>query len=238
MKRDIFWSAAVYLTAATLPYRIFSYYPVRDRLRVPVWLAAALIGVSEVLEAALFGFSVAGGGTGREVEFIFVPMCLLIYLFCVRADVSRLLFLYLFIMDYLMIGKGSALFVEARLFFSPDMSFSTPRSIFIHLLVFAVTVPFMYLFFKRTKERVFRTEAPQLWRTIWLVPALTTFVALHERSAPGDRSVLPVPSGAGGRAGVYLYRILCPPAIAGHHTRQGGGRGKGQTAGTTALPST
>lgn len=178
MKRDIFWSAAVYLTAATLPYRIFSYYPVRDRLRVPVWLAAALIGVSEVLEAALFGFSVAGGGTGREVEFIFVPMCLLIYLFCVRADVSRLLFLYLFIMDYLMIGKGSALFVEARLFFSPDMSFSTPRSIFIHLLVFAVTVPFMYLFFKRTKERVFRTEAPQLWRTIWLVPALTTFVAL------------------------------------------------------------
>lgn len=178
MNWDIFWPAAVYLTAATLPYRILSYYPVRDRLRVPVWLAATLIGVSELLEASLFGLSVAGGGTGRELEFIFVPMCLLIYFFCVRADLFRLLFLYLFIMDYLMIGKGFALFVEARLFFSPDMGFSTPRSIFIHLLVFAVTVPFMYLFFKRTKERVFRTEAPRLWKTIWLVPALTTFVAL------------------------------------------------------------
>lgn len=174
---SVFWTAALNLVVESLPYRILSYYPVRDRLRVPVWLTAALIGVSELLAAALYGRCMAAGSTSRVVEYLILPVCMVIYFFCVRADVFRLLFLYLFVLDYLLIARGLALFVEARLFFSPDMDFLSLRSALIHLLMFVVTVPFVYLFFKRTKERVFRTEAPRLWRIIWLVPALTTFTA-------------------------------------------------------------
>ncbi|WP_373264398.1 ATP-binding protein [Hungatella hathewayi] len=175
---SIFWTAALNLIVRTLPYRVLSYYPVRDRLRVPGWQAAALICISELLEAVLYGWSMAAGRTDRAVEFLFAPVCMLIYFFCVRADVFRLLFLYLFIADYILITTGLSLFVEARLFYSPDMAFYTLRSSLIQFLVSAVTIPFTYYFFKRTKERVFRTEAPRLWKTIWLVPALTTFVVL------------------------------------------------------------
>ena len=175
---SIFWSSALYLVLGTLPYRVLSYYPVRDRLRVPSWLVIILIGSSELLEAVFFGRSMAAGGTGRTVEFFFAPVCLLIYFFCVRADVFRLLFLYLFIMDYILIGKGLALFLEARLFFAPDMAFTSLRSGILQLAIFAVTSPCMYLFFRHTKERVFRTDAPRVWKTIWLVPALTTAVIL------------------------------------------------------------
>ena len=175
---NLFFSYALCLIMETLPYRVLSYYPVRDRLRVPVWLVVLLLGTSELLEAVLYGYCAATGGPTRVVEFFFAPICLLIYFLCVRADVFRLLFLYLFITDYVLIGKGLTLFLEARFFYSPDMSFSTMRSAAIHLVVFAVTAPFMYLFFKHTKEQVFRTEAPKLWKTIWLVPALTTLMAL------------------------------------------------------------
>lgn len=175
---SLFWSSALCLIATTLPYRVLSYYPVRDRLRVPAWVVVVLIGTSELLGALLYGWSIVSGSTDRTIEFIFAPVCLLIYIFCVRADVFRLLFLYMFLNDYLLIGKGLALFLEARLFFAPDMTFSSLRSGAIQLAVFAVTVPFMYFFFRRTKEQVFRTEAPRLWKTIWLVPALTTFVTL------------------------------------------------------------
>lgn len=174
---SVFWTAALNLVVETLPYRILSYYPVRDRLRVPAWLAAVLIGISELLAAALYGWSVAAGSTNRVVEYLILPVCMVIYFFCVRADVFRLLCLYLFVLDYLLITRGMALFVEARLFFAPDMDFFTLRSALIHFLMFVVTVPFVYLFFKRTEERVFRTEAPRLWKTVWLVPALTTFTA-------------------------------------------------------------
>ncbi len=40
--------------------------------------------------------------------------------------------------------------------------------------VFVITVPFMLLFLRKTKDRVFQTDAPMLWRTIWLLPASTT----------------------------------------------------------------
>ncbi len=174
---SIFWTAALNLIIESLPYRILSYYPVRDRLRVPGWLVTLLIITSELLAAALYGWSVMAGSTNRTVEILILPVCMVIYFLCVRADIFRLLFLYIFVLDYLLIARGLALFLEARLFFSPDMDFFTLRSALIHLLVVVVTTPFMYLFFKRTKEQVFRTNAPRLWKSIWLVPALTTFVA-------------------------------------------------------------
>ena len=186
---NLFLSSALCLILETLPYRVLSYYPVRDRLRVPVWAVALFLGASELLEAVLYGYFTATGGSARAVEFFFAPVCLLIYLVCVRADVFRLLFLYLFITDYVLIGKGLTLFIEARFFYAPDMTFSTLRNAAIHLGVFAVTAPFMYLFFKRTKERVFRTEAAGLWKTIWLVPALTTIVVMlftYSLSSPKD----------------------------------------------------
>lgn len=175
---SVFWTAALNLVVETLPYRLLSYYPVRDRLRAPAWLVTLLIVSSELLAAALYGWSVMAGSTDRIVEILFLPVFMVIYFSCVRADVFRLLFLYFFILDYLLIARGLALFLEARLFFAPDMDFFTLRSALIHLSVIVVTTPFMCLFFKWTKEQVFRTEAPRLWKTIWLVPALTTFVAM------------------------------------------------------------
>lgn len=175
---NVFWTAAANGLILTLPYRILCYYPFRDRLRFPVWVTALLIGVSETAEVLLYAYAISMDGSGRIAEFSMGIICMVIYFSCIRADKFKLLFLYLFVMDYVMIVRGLAVFVEARLFYKLEMNFASPVSILLHLAVFSVTVPFMLLFLNRTKERIFSTEAPVFWHTIWMIPALTSLIVL------------------------------------------------------------
>lgn len=170
----LFWSAFGYETLNVLAYRAFAYYPFRRQLRFPVWVVALLIGGTQAVQSAIYGYQAANGLSTRMSEMVLALVCMVIYFSCIRADVWKLLFLYIFVVDYVTIVRGAAYFAEARLFYTPDMTFDTLRSALISFAIFAVTVPFMLLFLRKTKDRVFRTDAPMLWRTIWLLPAATT----------------------------------------------------------------
>ncbi len=177
MSWGIFWAAFWYEMINMLAYRIFAYYPFRRQLRLPVWAVAALIGGTQAVQSAIYGYQMANGLPTRTSELVMPAVCLLIYLACIRADVWKLLFLYIFVIDYGVIVRGAAYFAEARLFYSPGMTFDTMRSALMSFAVFVITVPFMLLFLRKTKDRVFQTDAPMLWRTIWLLPASTTGIA-------------------------------------------------------------
>lgn len=175
---SLFFMAAFSLLARTLPYRALAYYPFRDRLRLPVWAVAVLISVTELAHMILYGYIVVQGGTGWGSELFFALVCMAVYFSCIRAEKGKLLFLYVFVMDYNMIIQGITVFAESRFFYAPDMTFHSWRSMAIHLAMLAVTAPAMLLFLRRTKERVFHTDAPVFWRVVWLVPAFTTLIVL------------------------------------------------------------
>lgn len=175
---NICWSAAIGLLTWTLPYRILAYYPFRNQLRFPIWIVGLLIASSQIVEMLLYGHAISIGGSGRIVEFSFAVVCMVIYFSCIRADKFKVLFLYLFIIDYIMITRGLTAFITARLSFPVHMDVHSVASILIHLALFTLTAPLMLLFFKRTKKRIFQTEAPAFWRTIWLIPAFTSLIVL------------------------------------------------------------
>ncbi|MCC8137160.1 MAG: GHKL domain-containing protein [Clostridiales bacterium] len=169
----------VYETISTLPYRLMGYYPFRKRLLYPMWTIALLIGSTQLLHSALYAWlTVHDIGGARYLEFFFAAVCFLIYTTSVDADFWKTLFFYIFLFDYIILVRGISFFAEARLFYSPELDFGSPRSLFLNLLVLAVTAPFMLLFLKSTAERVFHTDAPSLWRVIWLLPAFTTLIVL------------------------------------------------------------
>lgn len=174
----IFWTAFFCGTLNFLPYRVLAYYPFRQQLRFPVWGVVTLIGGTQLMQSAVYGYQVANGLSVRGTEFVFAVVCFAVYFICIRADRWKLLFLYIFFFDYGVITRGVAYFVESRLFYSPALSFDTPRSALLTFAVFAVTVPLMLWFLRRTKNRVFQTDAPMLWRTIWLLPAFTTAIVM------------------------------------------------------------
>ena len=174
----VFWSAFFCMIAETLPFRLLAYYPFRHRLRLPVPAVAALVGGSQLVLAALYGFAALNGWSSAVPTLVFAAACLCTFLSCIRADMWKALFLCIFVTDYVIVVRGLAYFIEASLFYRPDMVLSGPRTSLIIVILFAVSSPLILWFFHRTRDRVLQTDAPAMWRTIWIMPAFTTLIVL------------------------------------------------------------
>lgn len=173
-----FWSAAANLFVRAVPAHLMAYYPFRDRLRFSLQNILLFVCFIQIGQAFLYAYIIQTGGSGKAAEFGLAAIYMSIYFFCVKDDRCKLLFLYLFIMDYVMILRGFSTFLEARLFYCPDMDFSSWKNTLISLAALVISAPFMLRFFACTRERVFRTDAPAFWRTAWLVPAFTTAIVI------------------------------------------------------------
>ncbi|MCD8074297.1 MAG: GHKL domain-containing protein [Lachnospiraceae bacterium] len=178
MKLSAFLTAFLFETVTTLPYRILGYYPFRKQLRFSALSVGILIGISQLLQSAIYAWMSGTALPQRASEISFSIVCFLIYMISIDADHWKTLFLYVFLFDFTVAVRGSAYFIEARLFYSPALVFDTPRSILINLLLLAVTIPMMVSFLARTKDLIFHTDAPALWHVIWMLPAFTTVIVM------------------------------------------------------------
>lgn len=173
-------SSASYM-AELIPFHLLAYYPFREQLRFPLWAVLSVTGFFMSVQFFLYSYQYSIGADIRSLDLLFALISMITYLACVKADISKLLFIYTLIVDYLMIVRGSAIFLEIRFFTEPGETYrilDTPASTIIRMVPFMITVPFMLAFLNITKDRVLRIHAPQLWRTIWLIPALTSFIVL------------------------------------------------------------
>lgn len=178
MNPALFWPAAVNLFVVSVPMRLIAYYPFRDRLRFPLRNVLSAVLLLQLAQSALYGAGIARGGSGRIAELVTAVCSIGVYFFSIRDERSKVLFLYLFVTDYVMIVRGFSVFVEANLFYRPDMVFVSCRSTLIYLLSLALSAPFMLRFLSRSKEKAFGVNAPGFWRTAWMVPAFTTAVVM------------------------------------------------------------
>lgn len=173
-----FWIGFACSLADTVPYRLLAYYPFRRQLRFPPWVVVLLVALSQAAHSAAYGYAMMKGADPNRLSALLAAVCLCVYLLCVKANVWKVLFLYIFVMDYVAVVRGVSMFLEAALFFRPDMTFTGPRSALILVAVFALTSPLILLFLHRTKDRVLRSDAPALWRVVWVLPAFMTLVVL------------------------------------------------------------
>lgn len=175
---NLFVESSINLFARAIPAHLLAYYPFRDRLQFSLWKILLMVATLQTAQSLLYGHMVSSGVSGRAAEFGFAVIYMALYFFCVCDSRPKLLFLYLFIMDYVMILRGLSAFVETRFFYTPDMSLSSSRSTLIYLVVLALSLPFMLRFFARAREHVFSVDAPAFWRTAWMVPAFTTAIVI------------------------------------------------------------
>lgn len=178
MNGSVFWSAAVNLFAVAVPMHLIAYYPFRDRLRFPLRNVLAVVLLLQFVQSALYGAVIWQGGSGKGAELILVVFSIGVYFFSVRDNRLKILFLYLFVTDYVIIIRGLSVFLEANLFFRPNMVFFSYRSTLIYLLTLALSAPFMLRFLARAKAKAFGVNAPAFWRTAWMVPAFTTIIVM------------------------------------------------------------
>ena len=175
---DVFWPAAVSLFVRAVPAHLMAYWPFRDRLRFPLWAALLPVALIQIGQALLYGYAVTRTGAGRVVEYGFALIYMAIYFFSVRDNRTKVLFLYLFVTDYVLILRGASVFLEARFFYRPGMSFDSWISVLLNLTALVVSAPFMLRLFSEAREKVFGVDAPEFWRTAWMVPAFTTIIVM------------------------------------------------------------
>lgn len=168
---NVSWSAAVRLMLMSYPVHLMAYWPFRDRLRLPLWKVLLPVCLLQFTESLLFGYLVQTGGPCMVLSFGMAPVYMGIYFFFIRDSHSKILFLYLFITSYTVFLRGTSAFLEAWFFYDPGMNFNSWISVLCTLAVLAATAPLMLRYMTRAKEKVFRTNAPEFWRTAWLIPA-------------------------------------------------------------------
>lgn len=174
----VFILAVISLLVRAIPGHLMAYYPFRDHLRFPLWKVLVPVGLLQIIQALLYGYAVCQGEAGRSVEYGFSLVYMAVYFFAVRSSHFKVLFLYLFVTDYVMILRGVSLFLMARFFYTPGMDIDSLSSIMLNLIVLAVTAPFMLRLFSSAREKAFHVDAPKFWRTAWMVPAFTTAIVM------------------------------------------------------------
>ncbi|MDE7242965.1 MAG: GHKL domain-containing protein [Oscillospiraceae bacterium] len=178
MDMNIFLPAAVNSLVLSIPSHLMAYYPFRDRLRVALWKILLPVCLIQLAQSLFYGYTILQGGNGQMAAYGFAPIYIAIYLLSVRDDRFKVLFLYLFVTDYTMILRGTAVFLEARFFYQPGIDFTSGTSTLLNLVLLAVSAPFMLRFFSNAREKVLSMDEPVFWRTAWMVPACMTVIVM------------------------------------------------------------
>ena len=165
----------LYLLCTSLPCHIivlyqYWHFPWRSRK-----LAVALACVNMTVKLWVAGQFLCMGLNLRMLEFFFSTLGALIYFVMVKVDPFKLLFTYVLILDYLIVVRGVASFLTIRILSAGAQSW---RGSALCALLYLVTMPFALHYFRRAAYQAEQANNPTLWRTIWLVPAITSTVVL------------------------------------------------------------
>lgn len=164
-----------YLAASTMPFHLFAYIPFWNHLRLPkkqtlfILIAEHLLFMGIVLIFYNRGFTIAAA------QLIATPMYGILFFSLVKLEIGKIAFLYIFATDYVMIVKGAAYYISTFLLKAPAYSY---QSAAIILSIFLITMPAMLHYINRTAQIVFEIDAPQIWKTVWLLPLFNSIIVL------------------------------------------------------------
>ncbi len=171
-----FLSAFIYRLLTTVFYQVFAYFPFRKQLRFrPVWVLLSA-GLTQVGLSAVYAYATMHGAPVTATTFLSAVVGFAVFLCNVRADRKKIFFLYVFILDYVLLIQGLAYFTESHLFYSPDMTFGSVKTLILILVYLAATAPFLLFFLEQTGAWAFQTESSFFWNIAWLLPASTTLI--------------------------------------------------------------
>lgn len=164
-----------YMTAKTLPFHLFAYVPFWNHLRFSKRTTAMLLMAEQFLFLGLFFLLYSTGIPVNLAQICAVPIYGTLFFYFVKMDWGKIAFLYIFTSDYLMAVTGVATFFVQSLYQLDLFSWQGGTVI---LVLFFLTMPFMLSYICRTAQIVFDIDAPDLWKTIWILPLFTSLIVM------------------------------------------------------------
>ncbi|MCD7818446.1 MAG: GHKL domain-containing protein, partial [Lachnospiraceae bacterium] len=161
-----------------LPFRLFALYLFRRHLRLPVWAAVLFTCVLQIVQALTFTYVIEAHFPAQPVDCGFEVIFLIFLLFSSRMDKWRMLFQYIFILDYYIATHGISLVLDAVFFHGPRRQMDSALVALATLMIFAMSAPLVRRFLRKSEDLIAEINAPFFWRTVWLLPAINTLIVL------------------------------------------------------------
>ncbi len=156
---------------ASLPFHLFAYIPFWKRLRFSKPLSIFLLGSVDLLYILSCFLLLRFQAPQYLVLSFSLPVFGCFFFALVKEHPGKIAFLYFFTMDYTMCIRGMATFLNVYVLPPPRLSPNIQTTL-ISLALFFITLPLMFRYFIRTARLILEIEAPEVWKTIWMVPAL------------------------------------------------------------------
>ena len=99
-----------------LPFHLLAYYSFRGQFRFPLRVVLSVNGFFLSVQFFLYSYQYSTGGDIRTLDILVALISMITYLAFVKADIGKLLFIYTLVVDYTMIVRGIAIFLEIRFF--------------------------------------------------------------------------------------------------------------------------
>lgn len=160
---------------ATMPFHLFAYIPFLNHLRVNKKLFALILIAEEALSLALMAALIGAGIEAHYANLIFMPIAIATFFFIVQMERGKIAFMYIFTMAYVLAVRGLAGYLADLIFAKGEGTWQFGVSM---ITVFLITLPFMAHYIMRTANLVFETEAPSMWKTIWLLPLFSVVMVM------------------------------------------------------------
>lgn len=164
-----------YILIQTFPTHLFAYIPFWDHLRFSKRLTFLLLLAEQSVFMGLFVLLVVFGVPIDTAQWTAIPFYGPLFFYFVKMEWGKILFLYLFSTDYLMVLTSFTRFLGQTFFRLSPYSW---QSSLIMLLLFAVTLPIMLRYFCKTAQSIFAIHAPKIWKTVWLLPLLINVIVM------------------------------------------------------------
>ncbi len=173
---------------ASMPFRVFAYIPFRNHLRLPKKMLPLLLVAVEFVSLLFLWILMKNGIPYDVAKIVQIPVSLVAFVSAVKMEFGKIMFIYVFTVDYILAVRGIVLFVEY--YAAPDGFLPIVYGVSV-LAVFAVSVPFVLHFINKTAQMMFDTEAGDVWSKVWLLPTLTSsIVMMYTMNTSGSNGVI------------------------------------------------
>ena len=166
-----------------IPFAIPRYLIFKDKLRLPFRYVLILITAVATLNSLCFylintGCYEAAMKWTTAMRYGFMLINLILSFTLIKESFPKLMFTYLLLFSWSFFVFGNANYIESRFFW--DFSGQHPYLIYniARILVYLLTCPFMFRFFKHTIHNAMMLQDDAMWRHLWKIPLFSSLFGM------------------------------------------------------------
>ena len=160
---------------STFPFHLLAYAPFHEKLRYSPRGTFFRVCVGQILYLLVFTVLTGLGFSSIWVQYLAIPMFGVMFCLLVQTEVGMIMFLYMFVLDYLMVIRAAAFCICQKLFGYNFLSWQTGL---VTLALILCTIFLMTKALTHIIDGLSSVSVPKFWKTAWLLPCSVTLILL------------------------------------------------------------